>query len=713
MTLNITNPNTQTDKSATKWLNIILWLGCMAMLISTVMLITHHLSFKNEVYESSKSDLKQLTVDAVDQIDSILQQAMISAETLADGLTSGQIDKQNMHDELKAMLGSNANYFGGTITFVPYGYDSKVKLYSVYYSKSGPAGELEFQQIADIYDYTTAEYDWYVEPMSKGSRWGEPYWDAAGKTYMTTYSALFYKRDPESNKMVPNGVVTIDISMAQIKNIIEALDIGPSGFGALTTRDGNYLYHPNYEYVLNHQNIRDVAKIKNDKDRLQIADMAAKGLGGILEHVSTTTGEKAWLIFESVPTSGWSLQNTFIKSDLDIDVDSLRHQIIWIIVSSILFLATLATLILHASFACPVRVWILTASISALLILGVGVIWDLALTYHPGTKVEGVKVADKATLRAVTGVYHQSSKSRHLAPPLYVPTGLFIDAIEFNNANDVLVTGRLWQKYGSDYPADVAKGVKIGRSKSARMVPTGSYVVDDGEVQQWSFQAELRVPIDYSRYPLEVEHLSMQLLPLATDQNIVLIPDLDAYKLTTATLLPGLDKDVFLPGWKINESYFVLRTTQKNTDLGVRHKFDQQILPTLYYEIGVKRVFVDAFISNLTPLIIVSIVLFAVVLLSKHVEVGRLMSICVAVFFVVVFSHLDIRKNISAGEIFYLEYFFFVIYFIIILVPMDAFRIALGMHSRFFEYQNGLLAKAIYWPSILGVFFVITVLKFY
>jgi hypothetical protein len=93
--------------------------------------------------------------------------------------------------------------------------------------------------------------------------------------------------------------------------------------------------------------------------------------------------------------------------------------------------------------------------------------------------------------------------------------------------------------------------------------------------------------------------------------------------------------------------------------------------------------------------------------------VGRVMSICVAVFFVVVFSHLDIRKNISIGEIFYLEYFFFVIYLAIIVVPMDAFRITLRIPSRFFEFQNGLLGKVIYWPIILGAFFVITALKFY
>ena len=703
----------KSGSTGSKWLHRIVLFTCMASLLISAALIYLHLDYKKTIFGSAKTNLKQLTVEATKKIDTTLQQAMTSAGTLADGLTSEAVDNDNMLARLGDMLVSNPNYFGASISFVPYGYDADVRLYSAYYSKSGSKDELEFQQLADVYDYTTPDYDWYVEPMTKGNRWGEPYWDEAGKTYMTTYSALFYKLEANTGKKVPNGVVTIDISMAQIKNIIESLDIGPSGFGALTTRDGNYLYHPNYEYVLNRQNIKDVARQRNDSNRLLVAEKAAHGQGGVVEHVSTTTGEASWLIFETVPTSGWSLQNTFIKSDLDIDVDTLRHQIIWIIVTSILFVATLAALLLRASFGCPVRVWILTAIISTLLIVGISIIWDLALTYHPTTNVAGVKVTDKTTLRAVMSSYRQSSESKQLDPPLYIPTGLYIDAIEFNNANDVLVTGRLWQKYADDYPDGLAKGVQIGRSKSVKMQKTGSYVVDAGEVLQWSFQAELRVPIDYSRYPLEVEHLNMQLLPLATDQNIVLVPDLDAYKLTTATLLPGLDKEVFLPGWKINETNFVLRTTQKNTDYGIRKNFDQQTLPTLYYDIGVKRVFVDAFISNLTPLIIVSIVLFAVVLLSKDVEIGRLMSICVAVFFVVVFSHLDIRKHISAGEIFYLEYFFFVIYFTIILVPMDAFRLTLGMRSRFFEYQNGLLAKALYWPSILGVFFIITVMKFY
>lgn len=713
MTIKTTIEPIPHSEKYSRWLQVILILMCLSSLTATVVLVYQHLVYKDGIYESSKTNLKKLTIDGALSIDKILQQATISAETLADGLTNGKVNPTNMHVKLKKMLAANDNYYGGTITFAPYAYNSKTKLYSAYYSKSGTDGKLTFQQIADIYDYTAPKHDWYVETMAKSNRWGEPYWDEAGKTYMITYSALFYGEYQDKKKQEPKGVVTVDISMSRIKDIIESLNIGPSGFGALTTRDGNYLYHPNYEYVQEHRNLRDVALEKNDKNRLRIADMASRGEGGILDHISTTTGQASWLIFETVPISGWSLQNTYIKEDLDIDVDVLRQQIIWIIISTIVFLAALTSLILRVNFGCPARVWLLTAIVSLLLITGISIIWSLALSYHDSYKMAGVKISDKAILGSLMHDYRQISEKKHLPVPVFIATGLYVDTIEFSNANDVVVTGRVWQKYPKSYPKDLVKGIQLGHAKSVKFFKIATHIEHGSEVVQWTFQADLRVQLDYSRYPLEVEELTMQLLPLDTDQNIVLVPDLDAYRLTTAALLPGLDKEIFIPGWKLTESFFLFRTMQKNTNFGIEQNFDQQTLPTLHFVIGVKRVFIDAFISNLTPLIIVAIVLFSIVLLSTEVDIGKLLNVCVAVFFVVVFSHLDIRKNISAGEIFYLEYFYFVIYFAIILAPMNSFRIALSMRSRYFEYQEGLLSKVSYWPTILGVFFIITVFKFY
>lgn len=703
----------QQPSKASPWTRRVLVTACLISFVLAAGLSYLHLTYKNTILVSTKAELKQHTINVVYEINAILTEAMGSTESLAVGLTKRTVNPTNMHDKLKAMLAGNDNFNGATVTFAPYAYNANTRLYSAYYSKTGVDGELRFKQLADVYDYTTPKYDWYVEPMTKGNRWGEPYWDEAGKTYMVTYSALFYGDHPEAGQQAPEGVVTVDISMSRMKDFIESLDIGPSGFIALTTRGGNYLYHPNNEYVQLRRNLRDIAHEKNDKDRLKVADMVASSEGGIIDHVSTTTGQESWLIFEPVPISGWSVQNTFIKDGLAMDVDTLRRQIIWIIILAIVFLSSLSALLLGVQPNSSLRIWILTAVISLLLIIGVSMIWNLALNYYSADRLRGDKISDKAILASLMQDYEEISEQKDLPKPLFVATGLFIDAIKFSNANDVLVTGRVWQKYPVTFPKDLVKGILIGRAKGVKFTETAKRVDDGQELLQWSFQAELRVQMDYSRYPLEVEQLVMQLLPLDTDENIVLVPDLDAYKLTTAALLPGLDEEVFIPGWKLTESFFLFRSQQKNTNFGIKKNFDQQLLPTLHYVIGIKRMFIDAFISNLTPLIIVAIVLFSVVLLSTEVEIGKVLSVCVAVFFVVVFSHLDIRKSISAGEVFYLEYFFFVIYFAIIFAPMNSFRSALSMRSKFFEFEHGLLPKLSYWPIITGAFFLITVFKFY
>jgi len=679
--------------------------------VGALLLTYQYVDYKEEINTSAKNELKTLTSNATAQIDAVLMDVTRSAEVLAGKLGQRNLAETELHVLLHETLESNENYSGGTITFRPYGYDKNKRLYSAYYTRAAD-GELVFQRLDKVYDYTTAEYDWYVAPMSKGSRWGEPYWDEAAKSHLVTYSAVFYEVSSDE-KQTPLGVVTIDISMNRIQSIIESLDLGPSGFGALTTREGSYLYHPNQEYVQNKKNIRDVAREKGDDSRLIIADDIIEGRGGIIDHVSTTTGQASWLIYESAPISGWSLQNTFIKDDLPIDVDSLRKDLIMIILLASVFLMSIAFLLLRTYYGEKTSVWLFSAICTLCLLGGIGAIWYLALTHYSSNGMPGAKISDKETLRAVISGYTAKSDEKNLDPPHYVPTGIYVDTIEFQGAHDLLISGRIWQSYADDYPVEMKKGFSIGRAKNLDIVKVSHTKHDEQEMIQWRFQTVLRVNLDYSRYPLEVEHLNLQLLPAESERNVVLVPDLDAYKLLASSLLPGLDREIFLPGWGFFSTFFVLREEHHNANFGIKENLDHLALPTLYYHIGIQRVFVDAFISNLTPLIIVALVLFALALLSKEVEIGRVLSISVAVFFVVVFSHLAIRKDIPSGEIFYLEYFFFVIYFCILMVPLNAFRLALNLPSRLFEYKDGLIVQAAYWPSMLGIFFIITACKFY
>ncbi len=377
-----------------RWMRGLAIMIAVASFFGALLLTNKYIEHKEEINTEAKNELKALTSNATAQIDAVLLEVTRSAETIASVLGQERFPEDEMHTLLREALLDNPNYFGGTITYRPYGYDKNMRLYSAYYTREVESDALNFQRLDEVYDYTSSEYDWYVKPMNEGSRWGEPYWDEAAKSHLVTYSAVFYEENSPHEQM-PLGVVTIDISMNQIQSIIESLDLGPSGFGALTTREGSYLYHPNREYVQQKKNLRDVAHEKKDSSRLIIANNIIDGRGGVIDHMSTTTGQASWLVYESIPASGWSLQNTFIKSDLPVDIDSLRKGLIRIIILMTIFSIALAFLLLRAYRGSKVSVWLFSAVCSLFLLVGIGGIWFLALTHYSAHSVSGIKISDK------------------------------------------------------------------------------------------------------------------------------------------------------------------------------------------------------------------------------------------------------------------------------------------------------------------------------
>ncbi len=682
-------------------------------LAGALVLSYKHIDYKNKVYQNWKSDLFELTKKSTKNLDNLLLQVTQPADQFAQEITHGLIAKTDMDKKLKSIIKNNDLVYGGTVTYSPFGFDPKKRLHSSYMYKHFSSPEPIYLDLAQEYDYTKDEYDWYTVPMKEGNRWGEPYWDEAGETYMITYSSVFYteKEQQQGKKLVPNGVITLDISLKKMKNIVENLDIGPNGFGALVTQKGNYLYHPVYEYVQNGKNIKDIAIEKNDSDRFILAKKAAQQASGVINHISTTSGEASWLIYAPVKSSGWSLQNTFIKKDIPIDVDVLRKKIIGILLLSIISIISFASLFLKERT--PKRIGYLSAFTSLILIISIGILWDLALSYRNSEHKGGLKISDRATLASEIKNYQKQNADKELADLIEIPTGLYIDTMKFISSNDIAIAGKIWQIYPQNFPEKYSKLPYIAKSRNFKLSDPEKHIQNGKEVRLWRFQTEIREKIDYSRYPLEVEHLSIKLQPALPDGIVVLVPDIASYRLTTAALRPGIDKSVFIPGWKVTNSFFKLKKPTENMVFGIERNFDQDPFPGLYFEIGIKRIFLDAFFSNMMPLIVVSIILFLVALMPTNVDISRVLAICVSVFFVVVFAHLDIRKNISIDRIFYLEYFYFVTYFAILVVPINAFRASLNIRSRFYEYQNGLIPKAIYWPSILGVFCIITAWKFY
>ena len=85
--------------------------------------------------------------------------------------------------------------------------------------------------------------------------------------------------------------------------------------------------------------LTQIAQERRDPDRLALAAAAAAGGSGVMTHHSTTTGARSWLAYAPVPSTGWSLQITFVRNDVPRQVEEVRRQGIWIVVTLIGFLA--------------------------------------------------------------------------------------------------------------------------------------------------------------------------------------------------------------------------------------------------------------------------------------------------------------------------------------------------------------------------------------
>ena len=141
----------------------------------------------------------------------------------------------------------------------------------------------------------------------------------------------------------------------------------------------------------------------------------------------------------------------------------------------------------------------------------------------------------------------------------------------------------------------------------------------------------------------------------------------------------------------------------------------------LYFNIGLRRYFVSAFVEYMIPLAVVSFLVFAVLMIStrQQEKIGLLgfstsavLGYCAALFFVLIVSHVHLRETLAGQGTIYMEYFYFVMYFAILGVSIDALLFSSSARLPFIRYRDNILAKQLYWPVLTGTLFTITLLAF-
>lgn len=290
---------------------------------------TYNYYFSREaVLQYVEENARNLTQSTANRIEIVLNGVQKVPQQLAIWLEQTPCREGDFLKMIRTLLDGNPEIFGSTIAFEPYGFDPGKRFYAPYQYRE------KDQTIKTIFlgdrDYQYFYWDWYQVPKARNQAvWSEPYFDeGGGNIIMATYSVpFFHKRDKE--RRVFGGVVTADLSLVWLQEIVSAVKIYQTGYAFLISQNGVFVTHPRMDFILR-EGLFSLAERQQDKKLREIGRAMTRGEQGFVPFRDFVSGKKSWLAFAPLPASGWSLGVVIPEEELLTGIRQLSREVLLI-----------------------------------------------------------------------------------------------------------------------------------------------------------------------------------------------------------------------------------------------------------------------------------------------------------------------------------------------------------------------------------------------
>ncbi|MBO1349852.1 MAG: hypothetical protein EBE86_021855 [Hormoscilla sp. GUM202] len=302
----------------------------------------------------------------------------------------------------------------------------------------------------------------------------------------------------------------------------------------------------------------------------------------------------------------------FIQDEVLPDNQTTRRQLIFLSLAFMWFFVFLFFLLFRADKGTVKRLGALSSTVSLLFLAEIGFIWSLELKTRTYTSTRNLLLNETAVDQLLVPQVKLSAKLNQ-KPPLFVPTGVYIQSLYFTSYNNVFVTGYIWQEYHEEIHDELERGFILPDAIDAnnlKMTEAYRHKEDDLEVIGWYVEATLRQDFDFSNYPFDYKDVKIRLLHLdfnrrELNRQVILVPDLEGYEVIDPRTKPGVDKDIVLGNWNLSDSFFEYKFKTYDTNLGIKSNLFKTNFPELHFTIVLQRYFIGPLISRVGPLFVV------------------------------------------------------------------------------------------------------------
>lgn len=703
-------------------LMISLSLAIISAVATGVLFFWYRQAYNCKWEEAKKSAIDQ-TLKASKELIGFMEMLKPIVASIADELSKKNFTVEEIEHLLQSKKVDEVTSVG--VAFSPYMFDKKEKLFGR--SVIEKEGKIETVKLEGLYDYTKDA--WFNNPFKDGEGFLDPYHNEEIGVTVAEYSMPIYRTDADGKK-VPVGVVFANQSLNHLQHIIEQLFLGRSGYWMILTEKGSFLAYPQSKYKS--KTIFDIADDLRNKELSNAANKIMKGQSVVFEYNNEITGAPSWLISEPISGTPWSVVGVFDQGELNLDSNLFRHKLI---IPSLSFLFSIIFLIMFMMLLHRKRsleYWGLAMTgLSCGILMQIAWLWCAIYAYpfklhEPNVSFvedslqlfEYLKKNVPSNDPAHKDVTIRESLLKMMRYKEYVPMGIYINNLQFSEANEIKFSAYVWQRFSKGLHDKLPRGFTLTQTNEANIQEESKFFDRGGkdEIITYDVFAKLNQFLTYTLYPFDVKSLRIMYWPKTTDQDMYFIPDLDAYKLINPKSLPGIDPDVYIPGWTIIGSYFGYEKSPYTTNFGaysvgsfgIYREQDLSAQAQPFFEMVIRRNLVDALISDLIPIVVIALLLFLV--LFTHSGGDSYLTPIASIFFATIFAHIRFRSKIPQAQIVYLESLYFILYLLILLVLIVCFLAQFKIKIKYLTLNNDLMIKMFYWPFFLGTFAVISLL---
>ncbi len=691
--------------------------------------------------------------EATKKLEKEISQTMSLVDSLKDTLkneyttfTSALNDSSRLISDLKKLTKQLPNIDEIYVAYYN-GKKSEIKkLYSVYYHKI--EGSLKYDHIEDYYDFCSEDTcaKWFHDAIEADSSiWTGPYLAKAGNKRFMSYDSPANLQDSFI------FVVGISYSTTSLYSLINSWKFARIGFPYLMTKDGMFLAHPNDE-------CKTLKTIGIESNELTLVNLANEIINDTINnkadfdptkyyHRNTISNKMCWEKVIPLKEPDWFLgfsitdqqiyrnpqffnkqRKEHIRQTLFVFIALLVVELLLIwwffgkkemdfrinmfTICSILFFVLLFTY--HYSLKYPLKEisnndCISNNSISNNSISNDSIfndsIWNSSM------------LLDKYRVNDYIAAYDKQVKSKKNTHLVKIPTGIYVQTIKFLDSYSAKLTGYIWQIYPPTESENIGVSFPDAETYSMEKIDSLSIFLPNGEaacLYRWYFTMEIRESFNYKIYPFNKSDLWIRLWSKNFDKNqILLTPDINSYLLFHPSYRPGIDKDIVIPGWNIEASYFSYKEKNYYTNFGATNHFSKNSFPELHFNIRLKRNFIDPLISRIIPLAVLLLMTFSILYISKKEDALNVAIACSGLLFVAVFEHINLRKTLDMPGIIYLEYFYFITYLLLMLVAVNVSVEKWIIKCFGIKVLCADLIQKSYWFIALFILFIVTLYTFY